>query len=135
MPSQAKGYVDDIHAKKLGLSTDSPVIQLLAPEEQTSTIHTEVIYDSTKELVYEMTTYGPTSSSAPSSNFIKQWLEPVQNVSELGTFHCSSFSREYSRTVWVADGRNVLYCSITPHFTAPKGRLCSYSTHPLSRCC
>ena len=33
MPSHAKGDVDDIHAKQLGSSTDSPVIQLLAPEE------------------------------------------------------------------------------------------------------
>ena len=63
--------MDDIHAKKLGSSTYSPVIQMLASEEQTPIIHHEVIYDSTKELVDEMTIEGPTSSSASSSNFLK----------------------------------------------------------------
>ena len=47
MPSQAKGDVDDIHAKQLCSSTDSPVIQMLALEEQTSHIHLETIDDPT----------------------------------------------------------------------------------------
>ena len=71
MPSHAKGAVDHTHAYLLGSFTDSLVIQLLAQEKQTSTIHYEVIYDLTKELVDKMVTEGPTSSSAPSSNFIK----------------------------------------------------------------
>ena len=57
------------HAKQLGSSTYSPVIQLLAPNEQTTSIHPEVIDDSTKQLVYEMIIEGPTPSSAPSSDF------------------------------------------------------------------
>ena len=76
------GDVDDIHAKQLGSSTDSPVIQILAPEEQTSFIHHEAIDDSTTFLVDEMTTEGPTSSSAPRYDFINQRLRPVQNVNE-----------------------------------------------------
>ena len=72
MASHAKRYMDDTHSNLLGSFTYSPVIQLLASEEQTSIIHPEVIYDSTKELVDGMTIKEPTSSSAPRSNFIKQ---------------------------------------------------------------
>ena len=82
MPSQAMRDVDDTHAKQLGSSIDSPVIQLLDPEEQTSQIHLEAIDDSTTFLVDKMTTEGPTSSSAPSFDFITQWLSPVQDASE-----------------------------------------------------
>ena len=57
---------------------------MLAPEEQTSHIHPEVIDDSTTLLVDEMTTKGPTSSSARNSEFIKQWIRHVQDVSEAG---------------------------------------------------
>ena len=63
--------VDDTHAKQLGSSIDSLVIQILAPEEQTSTIHPEVIDDSTQKLFDEMITEGPTSSSAPRSHFFQ----------------------------------------------------------------
>ena len=94
MPSHAKRDVDDIHAKQLGSSTDSPVIPMLAPEEQTSHIHPEIIDDSTTLLVDEMITEGPTSSSAPSSDFIKQWLRPVQDVSEAGPSTSAVLSQE-----------------------------------------
>ena len=94
---------------------------MLAPEEQTSTIHPEVIYDSTKELVDEMITEGPTSSSAPSSDFIQQWLRHVQDVNEgePSTF-AVPVSRKSSRTLWSADGRGVFNCSTTSYLTAPK---------------
>ena len=54
--SHAKGAVDETHAKQLSSSTDSPIIQLLAPNEQTTSTHPEVIDASTKQLVDEMVT-------------------------------------------------------------------------------
>ena len=77
MLSQDKGVVDDTHAKQLDSSIDSPIIQLLAPQEQTTSTHHVVINDSTNQLVDEMVTYGPTPSSAPSSHFIKEWMQRV----------------------------------------------------------
>ena len=41
-----------------------------------------------------MTTEGPTSSSAPSSDFIKQWLRHVQNVNEKGPSTSAVLSQE-----------------------------------------
>ena len=56
MSSQDKGDVDDTHAKKLCSSIDSPVIPILAPNEQFPSTHPEVIDESTKKLVDEMIT-------------------------------------------------------------------------------
>ena len=94
MPSQAKGGVDDIHVKQLGSSTYSSAIQMLAPEEQTFHIQHEAIDDLTTLLVDEMTTEGPTSSSAPSSDFNKQWLRHVQDASEAGPSISAVLSQE-----------------------------------------
>ena len=51
IPSRAMRDVDDTHAKQLGSSIDSLVIQLLDPKEQTSHFHPEAIDDSTTFLV------------------------------------------------------------------------------------
>ena len=71
MPSQAKGVVDDTHAKQWGSFTNSQLIPILAPNEKILYTHSEVIDDSTKQLVDEMITVGPTPSSDPSTNFIQ----------------------------------------------------------------
>ena len=78
------GDVDDTLAKQLGSSTAFLVIQILASQEEISFIHPEVIDDSTKKLVDEMVSEGPTRSSAPSSDFIKQWLQHMQHDRESG---------------------------------------------------
>ena len=93
MSSQDRRDVDDIHDKQLGSSTDSPIIPMMAPEEQTSHIHPEIIDDSTTLLVDEIITEGPNSSSAPSSYFIKQWLRPVQDVNEVGPYTSTVLSQ------------------------------------------
>ena len=82
MPSHAKRDVDNTHANKLGSSRDSPVIQLLAPQEQVSYTHSEVINYSTKKIVDEMIKEGPTTSSAPNFHFMQQWLQHVQRDKE-----------------------------------------------------
>ena len=94
MPSQDKRDVDDIHVKQLGSSIDFPVIPMLTPEEQTSHIHPKIIDDSTTLLVDKMITERPTASSAPSSDFIKQWLSHVQDVSEEGPSTYAVLSQE-----------------------------------------
>ena len=78
MPLQDMGVMDDIHAKKLGSSTDSPLIQTLAPQEQNTSTHNVVIDDSTNQLVDEMTIEGTITGSALSSDFVTTWMHNVQ---------------------------------------------------------